>query len=345
MYGNVPRPDAEPGAERPRASWVRKARRSKARPIIFEDFAQRTAIRFNRRIARPLLGRFLAEPSYDSIRESFRPDDVTIADLSLDASKLTTKDLDRAAAILDWHGVVALHGLIDLALIDTARQEADLLVERIERAIASPKDHGEVGDILWQVGGARFSSHQAILAQGRPLANLRSRRRGTLNGGLIDFFFVDQAARDSGWNALDARCGILKGPPLVQVIAAVSSAKPQQVNMLRNDSVTATRSLHIDNLDGSYKAFLYLSDAYRPEDGPYAYVPGSHRRLDLLKREARLNSLKGRPETNSYAFEGREISFPVERGTVIISCQSGVHRGMPQQEGASRTVLVGNYRN
>ena len=80
------------------------------------------------------------------------------------------------------------------------------------------------------------------------------------------------------------------------------------------------------------------------EDGPYAYVPGSHRRPDLLKREARLNSLNGRPETNSYAFEGREVSFLVEKGTVIISCQSGVHRGMPQREGASRTVLVGNYR-
>jgi len=345
LYGNVPRPDGEPGAERPRASWVRKARRSKARPIIFEHLAQKAAVRFNRRIARPLLGRFLAEPSYDSIRESFRPDDVTIADLSLDASKLTTKDLDRAAAILDWHGVVVLNGLVEPALSDAARHEADALVARVEQAVASPSDHGETGNILWQVGGALFSGHKAILAQGRPLANLRSRERGTTNGGLIDFFFLDHAARENGWNALDACCGVLKGPPLAQIIAAVSSAKPQQVNMLRNDSVTATRSLHIDNLDGSYKAFLYLSDVCGPEDGPYAYVPGSHRRLDLLKREARLNSLKGRPETNSYAFEGREISFPVERGTVIISCQSGVHRGMPQQEGASRTVLVGNYRN
>jgi hypothetical protein len=182
------------------------------------------------------------------------------------------------------------------------------------------------------------------LAQGRPLANLRSRERGTINGGLIDFFYLDQAARENGWNALSACCGVLRGPPLAQIIAAVSPATPRQINMLRNDSITVTRGLHIDNLNGSYKAFLYLSDVRGKKDGPYAYVPGSHRRSDLLKREARLNSLKGRPETNSYAFEGREISFPVERGAVIISCQSGVHRGMPQQQGASRTVLVGNYR-
>jgi hypothetical protein len=73
-------------------------------------------------------------------------------------------------------------------------------------------------------------------------------------------------------------------------------------------------------------------------------VPGSHRRLDLLRREARLNGLNGRRETDSCAFKGHELNCLVEKGTVIISCQSGVHRGMPQQEGASRTVLVGNYR-
>jgi len=291
-----------------------------------------------------LLGRFLAESSYAPISEAFAPVNVTIADLSLDASWLTAKDLDRAAAILDWHGVVVLNGLIDPALSDAARHEADALVARVEQAVASPFDHGQTGNILWQVGGALFSGHKAILAQGRPLANLRSRERGTTNGGLIDFFFLDRAAHENRWNALNACCGVLKGPPLAQIIAAVSPAKPQQVNMLRNDSVTATRGLHIDNLDGSYKAFLYLSDVCGPEDGPYAYVPGSHHRPDLLKREARLNSLNGRPETDSYAFEGREINFPVKRGTVIISCQSGVHRGMPQQEGASRTVLVGNYR-
>ena len=127
------------------------------------------------------------------------------------------------------------------------------------------------------------------------------------------------------------------------LVATVSDARPAQINLLHNSSVTNTRGLHVDNLDGNYKAFLYLGDV-RAEDGPYAYVPGSHRRTDLLRREARLNSLLGHSETDSHAFEDLALSFPVPKGTLIVSCQSGVHRGLPQMPGASRNVLVANFR-
>lgn len=106
-----------------------------------------------------------------------------------------------------------------------------------------------------------------------------------------------------------------------------------------------TRGLHVDNLHDYYKVFLNLSDVRDLGDGPYAYVPGSHRRHDLLRREARLNSFAGRAENDSFAFAGYEIPILAEKGTAIVSCQSGVHRGMPQRMGASRTVLVGNYRD
>jgi hypothetical protein len=290
-----------------------------------------------------MLGPLLPEWSYESIRTAFRPTNVTAEKLSLDARELTPNCLARAASILEWHGVVMLRNLVGPALAAVAYAEAQILMARLGEALATPGDHGQAGNILWQVGGARFAGHKAILAQGRPLANLKSRDRGTVNGGIIDLFFVEKAARENGWHALSACCGRLQTGPVADIIAAVSQATPRQVNMLRNDSVTSTRGLHIDNLKGSYKAFLYLSDVGKA-DGPYAYVPGSQLRPDLLKREARLNGLKGLPETNSYAFDGYEIAMPAKKGTVIISCQSGVHRGLPQCPGASRTVLVGNYR-
>jgi hypothetical protein len=293
---------------------------------------------------RPLLGRFVTSRSYESIGRAFRPASVAAEDLSLAGTNLTAAGMDRAASLLDRHGVVVLRDFVDSALIEAARHEADLLTERLQRAIATASNDGEMGNILWQVGGARFPSHRMILAHGRPLANLRSRKRGTINGGIIDLFFLDRAARENGWTALLSCCACLQSGHIARIITAVSRTRPQQVNMLRNDSVTATRGLHVDNLDGSYKAFLYLSDVRGLADGPFAYVPGSHRRPDLLRREARLNSLKGIAENDSYAFNGREIAVAVSQGSVIISCQSGVHRGMPQQMGASRTVLVGNYR-
>lgn len=290
-----------------------------------------------------MLGPLLPERSYDSIRGAFRPTNVTAEKLGLDASELTLKHLACAASILDWHGVVMLRDFVEPGLATAARAEADMLMARLNDALVTTDAQGQAGNIPWQVGGARFAGHRAILAQGRPLANLKSRDRATENGGIVDFFFLDKAARENGWHALSACCRRLQSGPVAEIIAAVSRAAPRQVNMLRNESVTRTRGLHIDNLKGNYKAFLYLGDVAK-EDGPYAYVPGSHRRPDLLKREARLNGLKGLPETNSYAFESYEIAMPAKKGTLIISCQSGVHRGLPQRLGASRTVLVGNYR-
>lgn len=290
-----------------------------------------------------MLGRFLAEPSYGPIRNAFHPANVTAEELSVDAGWLTSRDMDCAAAILDWHGVVVLRNFVSPALVDAAHCEAEALTACIEKAIAAPQAHGQTGNIFWQVDGARFRSHNAILAHGRPLANL-SKKNGTPVGGVIDLFFLDLLARERGWDALAACCDSLKDGAIAQIVAAVSPARPRQVNMLRNDSVTATRGLHVDNLRGNYKAVLYLSDVRGMGDGPYAYVPGSQRRRDLLRREARLNSLNGRSETDSYAFQGHEIAFPVPKGSVIISCQSGVHRGMPQRFGASHTILVGNYR-
>jgi hypothetical protein len=295
-----------------------------------------TAMRINRRIARPVLGQFFDTRSYDNIRKAFRADTATLSDLTVDA------DDARAAGILDRHGIVILRNAIDPALADAARHEADAMAARLASAIAVPDNHGVVDGIIWQVGGALFRRHVNIDAQERPVANLRTRERGVMNGGVIDIFAIDKAARENGWQALERCSALLQSGAIAGTIAAVSPARPARINMLRSDSVTVTRGLHVDNLARSYKAFLYLDDV-RMQDGPYAYVPGTHRRMDLLRREARLNSLCGRTDTEALSFTGLELPLPVTKGTVIVSCQSGVHRGMPQETGASRTVLIASY--
>jgi len=282
------------------------------------------------------LGRFIDETAYGTIRQAFEPSSITATDLTLDAF-----DIPAASGVLQHHGIVVMQNFIEPALADDARHEAEAMATRIGEAADGLAPHGEIEGIPWQVGSTLFHGHTAILKHGQPIANMRSRDRATPNGGVIDFFFVAEAARAKGWQALDSCCAAMhKIAPLVR---AVSDARPAQTNLLHNSSVTNTRGLHVDNLHGSYKAFLYLSDV-RPEDGPYAYVPGSHRRADLLRREARLNSLLGCAETDSHAFDGLALSFPVPKGALIVSCQSGVHRGLPQKPGASRSVLVANFR-
>lgn len=307
--------------------------------LVIRHLAHRMAIHVNRAVGRPLLGRHVGRQSYDAIGRALSATARRAADFTLH----DPSDTAGAALMLARHGIVSLPGLIDAELAGRARREADLFTARLRHAMAGGADAGVVENIFWQVGGARFPNYRALAAHRQPVANLVGRDGAVPNGGIIDIFRVDQAARRNGWDALSACCEKLAAPPVADIVATVSPRRPDQFHLLRNDSIAATRGLHWDNLDSCYKAFLYLSPVTEPDDGAYAFVPGSHTRLDLIRREARLNSLAGRREQDSFAFAGREVPVLGAAGTVIISCQNGIHRGLPQRPGATRTMLVCNY--
>ncbi len=307
--------------------------------IRIRHLSQRVAVRVCRAVGRPLFGNRIGEARYAAIGHDLHPTATSPGEVTCP----DPHDTITAAALLKRHGIVVLPGLVDAALAAQARREIDIFIARLRHALDDPADCGMVEDIFWQVGGVRFPSYRALAAHDRPVVNLTGRAGSGPNAGIIDIFRVDRAARQQGWRTLSACCAALAAPPVASLVAAVSSRRPDQFHLLRNDSVADTRRLHWDNLNGCYKAFLYLSPVVRADDGAYAYVPGSHRRQDLTRREARLNSLTGRREQDSFAFAGREIAVLGDAGTVIVSCQDGIHRGLPQRWGASRSVLVCNY--
>src|ERR1043166_9381358 len=133
----------------------------------------------------------------------------------------------------------------------------------------------------------------------------------------------------------------MRSDVIKQIVAAVTSFGIQQFNLYRNESVTNTRSLHIDNIGDTYKVFLYLSDVEAAGEGPYMYVPMSQKDKAMLSKIIYLNKVKGVRATDMPAFPA--VQFLGKAGTAIISCQGGIHGGLPQRPGASRTVLVSNY--
>ena len=116
-----------------------------------------TAMRINRRIARPVLGQFFDTRSYDNIRKAFRADTATLSDLTVDA------DDARAAGILDRHGIVILRNAIDPALADAARHEADAMAARL--ASGQLFIHGWVYDIET----SQIKAYDAEVGHFRPL--------------------------------------------------------------------------------------------------------------------------------------------------------------------------------
>ena len=94
-----------------------------------------------------------------------------------------------------------------------------------------------------------------------------------------------------------------------------------------NDSIQNTRDFHRDTTknsqnNGKIKAFIFLTDIKDIHDGPYSYIEGTHKDYELKEHD------------------GQKKTFLGNAGTLVISNQNGLHRGMPQSTGRSRTMLV-----
>jgi hypothetical protein len=104
------------------------------------------------------------------------------------------------------------------------------------------------------------------------------------------------------------------------------------------------RPLHSDGLRFFLKSFIYLNDVQRIEDGPYVYVPQTHRaygkKLVALSRNLAAGSL--RHDDLHHTFEsGAEHAILGAAGDMILSIQTGAHKGWSGHTGAARDVLVG----
>jgi len=103
------------------------------------------------------------------------------------------------------------------------------------------------------------------------------------------------------------------------------------------------RPLHSDGMHFTMKSFIYLNDVMRLADGPYVYVPASHRaygrRLLAISRNFRARSHRYDDLHRSIA-AGPEHAVLGPAGTMILSVQSGAHKGWSHHTGEMRDVLV-----
>ncbi|MBL8644120.1 MAG: hypothetical protein JNK21_09305, partial [Rhodospirillaceae bacterium] len=135
---------------------------------------------------------------------------------------------------------------------------------------------------------------------------------------------------------------ILGGLP-AQVAAAFVALKykPVAFNLYINEGVVNPREFHIDSEVHHIKAFVYLTDVLALEDGPYCYVPGSHQERQIKAVNKLYNAAAGRAWTDmSLVDPALGVACLAPAGTLILSLQSGLHRGYPQSHTARRLMLV-----
>lgn len=106
--------------------------------------------------------------------------------------------------------------------------------------------------------------------------------------------------------------------------------------------------LHIDTFHSTHKVWLYLDDV-KPENGPLAVVPRSHR-IDrsVLRRTYRYfrdidksqKSPSRRIDQDEVVERGlRETALTVPANTLVIANTGGYHRRLRGTEGATRTAV------
>ena len=161
--------------------------------------------------------------------------------------------------------------------------------------------------------------------------------------GMVDIYNFDRLCGAQGQQLKAALA-----EPIIQQLFAESGKKwrPRNLNVYVNRSVSSTRGFHVDSYGGrQIKAFIYLTNVLELDSGPYTYVLGSHRSDAFQRANIALTSM-GTPFGSTdvpFVVTERVLPFLARAGTLIVSDQSGAHRGHPQAEGASRAIAVLNF--
>lgn len=121
------------------------------------------------------------------------------------------------------------------------------------------------------------------------------------------------------------------------------------------------RELHRDTFFNAMKYWFFI-DPVREEDGPFVYVPGSHKLTEerIVWEQARADAavdarLRGdrKGMTGSFRVDERELAglglpppqtFPVPANTLIVANVFGFHRRGDATPGTRRLCLYGNHR-
>ena len=225
----------------------------------------------------------------------------------------------------------------------------------------SAVDFGEITQKLVDIGrevkSSKWSGLSArgllVQTQGEDYAKLRDAetptavlRTGVIDDGMVDIFHVDKFLAGEG---IDLRTAVLSSDLERTISEALGSKqKLRNINAYVNLGVTKTRNFHVDSYGGTQsKVFVYCTDVLSLGDGPYCYVPGSHKdnSLESINRFfSRTLSTWDETDLSIIDFsKARAILGPA--GSVIVSNQSGGHRGYPQGASGERVLLALNFQS
>ena len=142
----------------------------------------------------------------------------------------------------------------------------------------------------------------------------------------------------------------------------------QKFNTLKNSMIYLTvhgqedathdiqKDLHRDSYHRKMKYWYYL-EPVAPDDGPFVYVPGSHKltaeRLEWERQQAREHGIPGLWADGAYRMASCDLksmnlpepqAVPVPANTLVIADTFGFHRRGDAKTGARRLAIYGQKK-
>lgn len=190
---------------------------------------------------------------------------------------------------------------------------------------------------LIQVNQKKIKGYSSLASHSKTVFDVRS----GADEGMIDIFNIDKLLEGTkGENLINQ---IINNSFLTSLLKSLS--KPLAINNINsyvNSGITNTRGFHVDAYKEQIKIFIYLTDVLDFDNGPYTYVKGSHLESKYRRINQYLSSeQKAKTETPVVPFDQ---VYPIlsPKGSLIVSDQSGFHRGFPQSSNGNRRILTIN---
>ena len=242
---------------------------------------------------------------------------------------LSTKSVLEINSILDKEGIVVVPGVLDDSKVDETKKIIKDIIQNIKKFESPKKRNGR--NYIVQNNIIKGQSYYDLSNNPKSVVVIRQGN----DQGMIDVFNVNRLLGKLG----DEVYKVFLKDWLVNLLKNSNEpVNPKNLNLYINHSVTSTRGFHVDSNYRSIKGFIYLTDVDTIDDGPYCYVKGTHVDTPFSKVNKSLGG-KEAPFTNILNI----IPVLGKKGTLILSDQSGIHRGIPQRIGSIREVLVMRY--
>lgn len=190
---------------------------------------------------------------------------------------------------------------------------------------------------LIQASYKKVSGYAGLVSYEKPVIDIRQGQ----DQGMIDCFNVDRLVDGH----LERAYNELSSDYVSDIIRRDQvGMKASNLNAYLNKGITKTRGFHVDSYAPQIKAFVYLTDVMTLDDGPYTFVEGTHKDTPYRRLNQVMSSAL--PNRTEAPFVPLESIIPVlaPKGSLVISDQSGCHRGFPQSSSGERLILTMNYR-